>query len=66
MMNNILRNNKGGMNTMGIALIISICAMLITAGAMIYTAKNLPGFLSQNKDAVTFIQDVADDGILFD
>ncbi len=66
MMNNILRNNKGGMNTMGIALIISICAMLITAGAMIYTAKNLPGILSQNKDAATFLQNVADDGILFD
>lgn len=54
------------MNTMGIALIISICAMLITAGAMIYTAKNLPGILSQNKDAATFLQNVADDGILFD
>ena len=66
MMNNILRNNKGGMNTMGIALIISICAMLITAGAMIYTAKNLPGILSQNKDAGTFLQKVADDGILLD
>ena len=51
MMNNILRNNKGAMNTMGIALIISICAMLITAGAMIYTAKNLPGFLSTHTDA---------------
>lgn len=66
MMNNILRNNKGGMNTMGIALIISICAMLITAGAMIYTANNLPGILSQNKDAATFLQNVADDGILFE
>lgn len=65
-MNNIIKNNKGSMNTMGIALIISICAMLITAGAMIYTAKNLPGFISQNNGAVTFLQNVADDGILFD